>query len=116
MSIAIGYMPGAYGEGGDDHEYLRKLVEIGDKHHYDSLWLSDRIVGEKFSLEPMMACSMVLAYSDRLKVGTSVLAMPLRNPVVWPSRWLRWITCPKGGSFPLLDLVKKSPRNTKPAA
>ena len=82
MSIAIGYMPGAYGEGGDDHEYLRKLVEIGDKHRYDSLWLSDRIVGEKFSLEPMMASSMVLAYSDRLKVGTSVLAMPLRNPVV----------------------------------
>ena len=56
MSIAIGYMPGAYGEGGDDHEYLKKLVEVGDKHHYDSLWLSDRIVGEKFSLEPMMAC------------------------------------------------------------
>ena len=82
MSIAIGYMPGAYGEGGSDHKYLRELVELGDKYEYDSLWLSDRIVGEKFSLEPMMASSMVLAYSDRLKVGTSVLAMPLRNPVV----------------------------------
>jgi len=49
MSIAIGYMPGAFGEGGSDHDYLRKLVEVGDKYDYDSLWLSDRIVGEKFS-------------------------------------------------------------------
>ena len=82
MSIAIGYVPGAYGQGGDDPDFLRQLVAVGDKYGYDSIWLSDRIVGQRFSLEPMMALSMVAAYSDRLKFGTSVLAMPLRNPVV----------------------------------
>ena len=55
---------------------------LGDKHGYDSIWLSDRIVSDKFSLEPMMALAMVAAYSERMKFGTSVLAMPLRNPVV----------------------------------
>ncbi|MEE8465308.1 MAG: LLM class flavin-dependent oxidoreductase [Dehalococcoidia bacterium] len=109
MSIAIGYMPGAYGEEGEDHNYLRKLVEVGDKHGYDSLWLSDRIVGEKFSLEPMMACSMVTAYSDRLKVGTSVLAMPLRNPVVLAKQIATLDYLSQGRFFPAVGLGQEEP-------
>jgi probable F420-dependent oxidoreductase len=109
MSIAIGYMPGAYGEGGENHDDLRKLVEVGDKHGYDSLWLSDRIVGEKFSLEPMMACSMVLAYSDRLKVGTSVLAMPLRNPVVLAKQVATLDYLSQGRFFPAVGLGQEEP-------
>ena len=58
------------------------MVELGDKYEYDSIWLSDRIVSDRFSLEPMVALSMVAAYSERMKFGTSVLALPLRNPVV----------------------------------
>jgi alkanesulfonate monooxygenase SsuD/methylene tetrahydromethanopterin reductase-like flavin-dependent oxidoreductase (luciferase family) len=82
MSIAIGYMPGAFGQGGENPNFLRQLVEAGDRYGYDSIWLSDRIVSNRFSLEPMVALSMVAAYSDRMKFGTSVLALPLRNPVV----------------------------------
>ncbi len=82
MSIAIGYVPGAFGQGGDDPGYLRHLVELGDSFGYDSIWLSDRIVSDRFSLEPMVALSMIAGYSDRLKFGTSVLALPLRNPTV----------------------------------
>ena len=82
MSVAIGYVPGAYGQGGDDPGFLRRLVELGDRYGYDSIWLSDRIVSDRFSLEPMVALSMVAAWSDRMKFGTSVLALPLRNPVV----------------------------------
>ena len=82
MSIAIGYMPGDFGEGSDSPGFLRQLVEAGEQHGYDSIWLSDRIVSGRFSLEPMVALSMVAAYSVRLKFGTSVLALPLRNPVV----------------------------------
>ena len=72
MSVAIGYVPGAFGQGGDDPTFLRQLVELGDRYGYDSIWLSDRIVSDRFSLEPMVALSMVAAYSDRLKFGTSV--------------------------------------------
>src|SRR4029434_5231886 len=81
MSVAIGYMPGAFGQGGRDPNFLRQLVQVGDTYGYDSLWLSDRIVGQQFSLEPIVALSMVAAYSDRLKFGTSVLALPIRYPV-----------------------------------
>ena len=80
MSVAIGYVPGAFGEGDSNPYFLKELVALGDKYEYDSIWLSDRIVSDKFSLEPMVALSLIAGYSDRLKFGTSVLAMPLRRP------------------------------------
>ena len=109
MSIAIGYMPGAFGEGGENPNYLRELVEVGDKHGYDSIWLSDRIVSEKFSLEAMTACAMVAAYSDRLKFGTSVIAMPLRNPVVLAKQIATLDFLSQGRFFPAVGLGQEEP-------
>ena len=40
MSVAIGYMPGAFGPGEQDPHFLRQLVQVGDTYGYDSLWLS----------------------------------------------------------------------------
>ena len=109
MSVAIGYMPGAFGEGGDDPEHLRELVALGDKHGYDSLWLSDRIVSDKFCLDPIVALSMVAAYSDRLKFGTSVLALPLRNPVVLAKQIASLDFLSKGRFFPAVGLGQEEP-------
>ena len=109
MSIAIGYMPGAFGEGGENPNYLRELVGAGDKHGYDSIWLSDRIVSDKFSLEPMMALAMVAAYSERMKFGTSVLAMPLRNPVVLAKQIATLDYLSQGRFFPAVGLGQEEP-------
>ena len=109
MSIAIGYMPGAFGQGGEDPDYLRKLVAVGDKHEYDSIWLSDRIVSDRFSLEPMIALSMVAGYSPRLKFGTSVLAMPLRNPVVLAKQIATLDFLSHGRFFPAVGLGQEEP-------
>src|SRR5215467_5992977 len=89
-SIARLKLPGRYAQAhaenisdwGHDPQFLRQLVQVGDTYGYDSLWLSDRIVGRQLSLEPLVALAMVAAYSDRLKFGTSVLALPIRHPVV----------------------------------
>jgi probable F420-dependent oxidoreductase len=48
----------------------------------DSLWLSDRMVSEAFNMEPVVALSFIAARTTKLKFGTSVLALPLRNPTV----------------------------------
>ena len=109
MSIAIGYVPGAFGQGGNDPEFLRKLVEVGDKYGYDSIWLSDRIVSERFSLEPMIALAMVAAYSNRLKFGTSVLALPLRNPVVLAKQVATLDYLSQGRFFPAVGLGQEEP-------
>ena len=109
MSVAIGYVPGAFGQGGDDPTFLRELVELGDKYEYDSIWLSDRICSERFSLEPIVALSLVAGYSDRLKFGTSVLALPLRNPVVLAKQvaTLDWLS--QGRFFPAVGLGQEDP-------
>ncbi|PKB73437.1 MAG: hypothetical protein BZY75_01785 [SAR202 cluster bacterium Io17-Chloro-G7] len=109
MSIAIGYMPGAFGQGGENPDYLRQLVEVGDKHNYDSIWLSDRIVSDKFSLEPMIALAMVAAYSQRMKFGTSVLAMPLRNPVILAKQIATLDFLSQGRFFPAVGLGQEEP-------
>jgi probable F420-dependent oxidoreductase len=109
MSVAIGYVPGAFGQGGGDPDFLRKLVEVGDKYGYDSIWLSDRIVSERFSLEPMIALSLVAAYSDRLKFGTSVLALPLRNPVVLAKQVATLDYLSQGRFFPAVGLGQEDP-------
>ncbi|MCH8897105.1 MAG: LLM class flavin-dependent oxidoreductase [Chloroflexi bacterium] len=109
MSVAIGYVPGAFGQGGDNPNYLRELVELGDRYGYDSIWLSDRIVSDRFSLEPMVALSMVAAYSDRLKFGTSVLALPLRNPVVLAKQIATLDYLSQGRFFPAVGLGQEEP-------
>jgi probable F420-dependent oxidoreductase len=109
MSVAIGYVSGAFGQGGDDPGFLRRLVEVGDKYGYDSIWLSDRIVSDRFSLEPMIALSLVAAYSDRLKFGTSVLALPLRNPVVLAKQVATLDYLSQGRFFPAVGLGQEDP-------
>ena len=109
MSIAIGYVPGAFGQGGDNPSFLKELVEVGDKYGYDSIWLSDRIVSDRFSLEPVVALSMVAAYSDRMKFGTSVLALPLRNPVVLAKQIATLDYLSQGRFFPAVGLGQEEP-------
>jgi probable F420-dependent oxidoreductase len=109
MSIAIGYVPGSFGQGGDDPSYLRHLVELGDSLGYDSIWLSDRIVSDRFSLEPIVALSMIAGYSDRMKFGTSVLALPLRNPVVLAKQIATLDYLSQGRFFPAVGLGQEEP-------
>ncbi|GIS81793.1 MAG: hypothetical protein CM1200mP15_04250 [Dehalococcoidia bacterium] len=59
MSVAIGYVPGAFGQGGDNPVFLKDLVDLGDGYKYDSIWLSDRFVSDSFNLEPIVALSMI---------------------------------------------------------
>ena len=82
---------------------------MGDRYGYDSIWLSDRIVSDRFSLEPMIALSMVAAYSDRMKFGTSVLALPLRNPVVLAKQIATLDYLSQGRFFPAVGLGQEEP-------
>ena len=48
---------------------------------YDSLWLQERIIGDFTMLEPVTLLSYVAAITTKLKLGTSVILLPLRNPL-----------------------------------
>ena len=110
MSVRIGYMPGLFPGGKDGVRYLKELVEVGDEWGYDSVWLSDRVVGERSGPEPMIALSMVAAYSDRLKFGTSVLQLPIRSPVILAKEMATLDYLSNGRFLPAIGLGQEDPR------
>jgi probable F420-dependent oxidoreductase len=57
-------------------EVVDALEDLG----WDSLWLSERIGGE--APDPLVALSFAAGRTRRLKLGTSVMVLPGRNPVV----------------------------------
>ena len=110
MSVRIGYMPGGFPPGPNGLKYLRDLVTVGDEYGYDSLWLSDRVVGERCTPDPLIALSMVAAYSERLKFGTSVLQTPIRSPVGL-AKEMATLDYLSGGRFlPAMGLGTEDPR------
>ena len=110
MSIKIGYMPGPFPPESVGREFFRSLVEVGDRHGYDSIWFSDRVVSDRFAPEPIVAMSMVAAYSEKMKFGSAVTQLPLRNPVVL-AKEMATLDYLSGGRFlPAVGLGKEDPR------
>ncbi len=62
--------PGPFGE----------LVDALEDLRYDSLWLSERLTGD--APDPLVALAFTAGRTTRLKLGTAVLVLPGRNPVV----------------------------------
>ena len=56
---------------------LAKKVEEAGVH---SLWINDRLVYDNF--EPLVALAAAAGATDKLKLGTSVLLLPYRRPVL----------------------------------
>lgn len=63
-------------------DYLSEYVERAEALGVDSIWLSDRIVSPVLNMESIVALSFISARTKKIKFGTSVLALPLRNPTV----------------------------------
>ncbi|MFQ5933711.1 MAG: LLM class flavin-dependent oxidoreductase [Dehalococcoidia bacterium] len=58
--------------------YTKKVEELG----FDSLWVTENISSDAPALECFIALSFMAANTSRLTIGTSVLLLPLRNPVL----------------------------------
>ena len=82
MAIRIGVGFGGWPFARKDPELLWEYVEAAEALDIDSIWLSDRVVSSALSMEPLVALSFIAARTTKLKFGTSVLALPLRNPTV----------------------------------
>ena len=82
MSVKIGVGFGGWPFPSEDPDHLWEYTDTCEELGVDSLWLSDRIVSEIINMEPMIALSFIAARTEKLKFGTNVLALPLRNPTV----------------------------------
>ena len=79
MKVRIGYGLGTAAGGGGQQHFL-DLVDGLERHRFDSLWLSERITG--VAPDPVVGLAVAAGRTERLKLGTSVLVLPGRNPAV----------------------------------
>jgi probable F420-dependent oxidoreductase len=82
-------------------------VELLEHDGWDSLWLSDVATGAGVAPLPMLAA--VAARTERLKLGTSVLNTPPRNPLLL-ARELATVDVLSGGRlFPAFGIGQSNP-------
>src|SRR5918999_5739966 len=74
-------LPQVFFDGPVDMEHIRKFATHAETLGYDSLWLQERIIGDFIMLEPVTLLSYIAAITTNLRLGTSVLLLPLRNPI-----------------------------------
>ena len=78
MKVRVGY---GLGTGGlADIGAFGAMVDALEGLGFDSLWLSERIVGA--AIDPLAGLAFAAGRTKKLKLGTSVLVLPGRNPVL----------------------------------
>jgi probable F420-dependent oxidoreductase len=78
VKIRIGYGLGT--RTATDVERLGGLVAGLESLGFDSLWLSERVTGH--CPDPLLALTWAAARTTRIKLGTSVIVVPGRNPML----------------------------------
>lgn len=74
-------LPQVFFDGPVDMGHIRNFAVKAEALGYDSLWLQERIIGDFTILEPVTLLSYVAAITNKLRLGTSVILLPLRNPI-----------------------------------
>ena len=79
MKVRIGLGLGTHTLTNDGGSF-GSLVDALEALRFDSLWLSERLTGD--APDPLVALAFAAGRTEKLKLGTSVLILPGRNPVV----------------------------------
>lgn len=89
-------LPQVFFDGPVDMEHVRRFACKAETLGYDGLWLQERIIGGFNILEPVTLLSYVAAITTTLKLGTSVILLPLRNPIQLAKAYAT-LDCMSGG-------------------
>lgn len=97
LKVRIGVAPGTWNWTGG-REFFFEFVDAIEDSGWDSLWLSDRLNSERVSLEPISALAAVASRTKKIKFGTSVLALSIRNPTI-AAKTIATVDYLSGGRF-----------------
>ena len=64
-----------------DMTWVRDWILRSEALGFDSIWVQENIVGDFPSLEPVSLLCYAAALTSKVRLGTSVVVAPLRNPV-----------------------------------
>lgn len=73
--------PQSFGDGGIDLALIRQVAVRAEALGYDSLWTSEGFFGPANTLSPLSLLTYLAAITTRVRLGVSVLVLPLRDPV-----------------------------------
>jgi probable F420-dependent oxidoreductase len=80
LTVRVGLGMNPFAGAGSTAADFWTAIETMEELDYDSVWLSD--TAGLAGLAPLPALAAVAARTERLKLGTSVLVLPPRNPVL----------------------------------
>ena len=100
MKVRIGL---GLGVGGlrDDGQF-GALVDALEGHGFDSLWLSERVMGD--APDPLVGLAFAAGRTQRIKLGTSVQVLPGRNPALLAKAWASLDRLSSGRALPAFGL------------
>jgi probable F420-dependent oxidoreductase len=81
MKIRIGISLGNWSMVSDGPEALLDFIDLCESLDIDSIWVSDRIVAPRPTLDPIVFMAYTASRMRNMKFGTSALVLPTRNPV-----------------------------------
>ena len=100
IGIAVGQWPVKNTEAGA----ILDLVDYFESLEVDSLWVSDRLVSSSLILEPITFLAYVAGRLRKMKLGTSTLVLPTRNPIVLAKELATLDFLSRGRLFPAIGL------------
>ena len=80
MSIRIGLAAGLLS--GSTSTSFFHWIDLCEAGGVDSIWLSERLVSNQPTLEPMTTIAAIAGRTQRMKLGMNVVLLPLRDPLV----------------------------------
>lgn len=106
MKVRIGFGLGTQSLTNDGGSF-GALVDALEELRFDSLWLSERLTGD--APDPLTALAFAAGRTEKLKLGTSVLVLPGRNPVVLAKEMASLDRLSKGRFLPAVGLGAPNP-------
>ncbi|MBV8387330.1 MAG: TIGR03854 family LLM class F420-dependent oxidoreductase [Acidimicrobiia bacterium] len=105
MKIRIGFGLGT--RTALDAEPFASLVDALEDLGFDSLWLSERLTGP--APDPLVGLAVAAGRTRKLKLGTSVMVLPGRNPALVASEWASLDRLSGGRTLPAFGLGVADP-------
>ena len=80
LKLGIALPQGARG-GTIDTAFIREYTQLAEAAGFDDLWTIEQITGRYAVLEPVALLAYLSAVTQRIRLGTAVLVINLRNPI-----------------------------------
>jgi probable F420-dependent oxidoreductase len=104
MKVRIGIALGQWPIKDHSADAILDLVDYFEAQDVDSLWVSDRLVSSALILEPVTFLSCIAGRLRKMKLGTSTLVLPTRNPIVLAKELATLDFLSQGRLFPAFGL------------